>query len=197
MPCFNPVRTRQPALLHLGAAYSLRFPGTAVRFRERPEAHLAGRFVDTRNFRAARIHLLGFEGAMLRSALFVQSEFIQARAQSSEAADPTLNSFYIQAGYVLTGEHRNYRTSAGTFEGVEPKRSVLTGSGPGAWEALLRYSVLDFNDRLIAGGKLTDFSAGLNWYLDRHARVLFNYIRGDLSHTGIAHVFQVRLQLAF
>ena len=56
----------------------------------------------------------------------------------------------------------------------------------GAWELAGRYSVIDLNDRLgfkdgIAGGDQTVYTAGLNWYVNRNVRVMFNYLHGTIG----------------
>ena len=59
-----------------------------------------------------------------------------------------------------------------------------------AWEVALRLSQIDLNNQDIVGGRLTDLTAGLNWYLTPYQRMKFNYIlahldRGISSDTSI------------
>ena len=91
--------------------------------------------------------------------------------------------------YVLTGESRRYRKNVGAFGRVHPER------GSGAWELVGRYSYLDLNSDGIEGGVLHDWTLGLNWYINFHSRVMFNYIAAHPEGFGVEHIAQVRLQI--
>ena len=56
----------------------------------------------------------------------------------------------------------------------------------GAWEIAGRISTIDLNDQLatangVAGGRQTVYTAGLNWYVNRNVRFLFDYLHGDVA----------------
>jgi phosphate-selective porin OprO/OprP len=72
--------------------------------------------------------------------------------------------------------------------------------------------MIDLNDQLatangVAGGKQTVHTAGLNWYVNRNVRFMFNYIHGDIakqvSATNVGDAgakfdaFAVRTHIAF
>ena len=67
----------------------------------------------------------------------------------------------------------------------------------GAWEAALRYSYLDLNDDDIHGHRVSDLTAGLNWYLNPNVRISCNYVYSDVQDSGFANIFQIRLQITF
>ncbi|HEB50931.1 MAG TPA: porin, partial [Desulfobulbus sp.] len=74
--------------------------------------------------------------------------------------------------------------------------------GWGAWEIALRYSDLDLGDAAIQGGRLKDFTAGLNWYLNPNLRWMLNYVHADLSeradvNDGNADIIETRMSLTF
>ena len=60
-----------------------------------------------------------------------------------------------------------------------------------------RYSHLDLNSAGIRGGVLHDFTAGLNWYVTSHARVMFNYIVAHPEGFDYQQSLQARFQLVF
>ena len=111
--------------------------------------------------------------------------------------DPDFWGAYVQASYFLTGEHRPYKTSNGTFDKVKPLKNYGKEGGPGAWELAARYSYLNLNDAGVDGGRLRDLTLGLNWYLNPNLRIMWNYIFADPSDGGDVDVFQMRFQLAF
>ena len=194
-----PVVTGQKdSLLHLGISYSLRRPSDgALRWRQRPELHLTDRYLDTRSFPADRVQLLAVEGAVVSGPFSVQSEYTHSAARSQIAGDPGFGGFYIYASVFLTGESRNYKASSAAFDRVRPKQNYAPGEGPGAWEMAIRYSTLDLTDSAIRGGRLSNVTAALNWYLNPVARVMFNYVLGDLHEVGDTHALVTRLQLNF
>ncbi|MBI3989830.1 MAG: hypothetical protein HY347_09465 [candidate division NC10 bacterium] len=98
-------------------------------------------------------------------------------------------AWYVSATYLLTGEEK-------TSGAITPKRSFKPfgeKAGPGAWELALRGMRLDFNsdDPLdFADGNITNgitgggttaengatgLTVGLNWYLNRQTRLMFNW----------------------
>jgi phosphate-selective porin OprO/OprP len=184
-------------LLHLGAAYSCRNPDDTIRYSQRPEAHLAHRFVDTGTFGADQADLVGLEAAWVDGPLSLQSEYIMAYADRPGASNVDFDGYYVQASYFLTGEHRNYKTSEAAFSRIKPNRNYGAAGGPGAWEIAARYSGIDLNDNGVAGGQLNDVTAGLNWYLNPNTRIMWNYVHADKDDVGQGDVLMMRLQFDF
>ena len=185
-------------LLHLGAGYSYRNPDDSVRYRQRPEAHLTSRFVDTGTFAADQTDLLGLEAAWVDGPFSLRGEYMFANVDRIDSgANVDFDGFYVQASYFLTGEHRRYKASSGTFSRVKPKENFSRSGGRGAWEIAARYSELDLNDGSITGGKLSNITAGLNWYLNPNTRLMLNYIHADKDDVGEADMLLMRLQVDF
>ncbi len=187
-------------LLHVGLAYSHRNPeDRTLRYRQRPESHLAPRFVDTGNFEAKRVDLIGLEAAWVYGPFSLQSEYVQAIVDAINRNDCCFQGFYIMGSYFLTGEHRPYNKKTGTFGRVKPKKNFSNkpGGGKGAWEIAARYSYLDLDDKSVDGGRLQDFTLGVNWYLNPNTRIMWNYIFADLADGGDADIFQMRFQIDF
>jgi phosphate-selective porin OprO/OprP len=92
--------------------------------------------------------------------------------------------WYAQASYFITGEHRPYDQKTGTFSAVAPRENLYDkkkGWGTGAWEVVLRYDKLDLDDDRVDGGEMDDITVGLNWYLNKNAKVMMNYINTDID----------------
>jgi phosphate-selective porin OprO/OprP len=185
-------------LLHLGAAYSYRNPDDSIQYQQRPEAHLANRFVDTGIFAGDQVDLVGLEAAWVKGPLSLQGEYMMADADRlGGGSNVKFDGYYVQASYFLTGEHRNYKTSEGAFSRTKPKKNYSAGVGPGAWEVKARYSGLDLNDSDIAGGELNDITAGVNWYLNPNIRIMWDYVHADKDDVGQADMLMMRLQFDF
>jgi len=188
--------------LHLGVGGSIINPqNDTVRFRTRPEAHLAPRYVDTGSFSADNAYLANAEALLTLGPLSLQGEYFQTWLDSSVTSDPSFNGFYLFASWFLTGEHRPYKKSNGTIDRVHPRNNLsFAGKGFGAWELLARISRVDLNDGSVQGGRLTDYTGGLGWYLNPNTRWLFNYIYADLHRAGQAghsHLLETRFQVDF
>jgi len=203
--------------IHLGAGYVHRFRGETERFRQRPEAHLADRFIDTGNMNASGVDLFNGELAWVHGPLSIQGEYTHALVNrdgdQGEGGDNVgFWGAYGQVSYFLTGEHRVYELGNGRFGRVKPIASLNPAKGDwGAWEIAARYSYLDLNDSNVRGGKLWDVSAGVNWYLFPNARIMLNYIHADVSSrrtpflplpptstiAGTGNIVQTRFQVDF
>ena len=69
---------------------------------------------------------------------------------------------------------------------VEPYRDFvskhsLARRGCGAWQIAVRGSVADLSDHEIFGGRGSSATFALNWYLNSHARLQFNYLIGRID----------------
>jgi phosphate-selective porin OprO/OprP len=184
-------------LLHLGAAYSYRNPDDSIHYRQRPEAHLTDRFVDTGTFAVNQADLVGLEAAWVNGPLSLQGEYMMADEDRLGGSDVGFDGYYVQASYFLTGEHRKYKTSEGAFSRTKPKENYSAAGGPGAWEVKARYSGLDLSDKDITGGQLDDISAGVNWYLNPNTRIMWDYVHADKDDVGEADMLMMRLQFDF
>ena len=185
-------------LVHVGAAYSHRDPnGSQVRFRQRPEANLANRYVDTNVLNADDVDLLGAEVAAVFGPFCVQGEAMQAEV-SLPGDDAIFWGWYAEASWFLTGEHRPYDRARGTFGRVIPIAPAFgKEGGAGAVQLAARYSQLDLDDAGIAGGKVDDITGGINWYLNPNFRVTANYIYSKVEDVGEAHIAMMRFQVVF
>ena len=185
------------SLLHVGAAYSHRNPDDSYSVSANPEAHLANTFINTGSISGDRMKLLGLEAAWVNGPLSLQSEYITADAGRFSGSDVSFDGYYVQGSYFLTGEYRKYKTSEAAFSRVKPKNNYSYGGGSGAWEVKVRFSELDLNDGNITGGKLNDFTAGLNWYLNPNTRIMWDWVHADRDNIGQANMLMMRLQFDF
>ncbi len=202
-------------VLHLGFSYSHQFrQGFDLRYRQRPDSHLADRIVDTRNaitgldIPTDDIDLIGPEVALVWGPASFQAEYIASFVNGKAGnSDTDFWGGYVEASYFLTGEHRNYELGRGHFGRLSPKENFSTRRGTwGAWQIAARFSYLDLNDEIVKGGKVWDLTAALNWYPFPNARVMLNYIHSrvedrltavDPGLDGDADIAQVRFQVDF
>jgi phosphate-selective porin OprO/OprP len=182
-------------LLHVGLSYSHKFrEDDSVRFRQRPEQHMLDRFVDTGSILTDGVDLVTPELALVCGPFSLQGEYTKAFVEGSSF---DFDSYYVQASYFLTGEHRKYKQTAGAFSRVSPREDFDMKGGLGAWEVGVRYSWVDLDDNIVSGGELDDITVGLNWHLNPNVRVMLNYVRADLDGVGDADIFQTRFQVDF
>jgi phosphate-selective porin OprO/OprP len=165
-------------------------------------------FVDTGPIPAWAYQLYGAEAALVLGPLSLQSEYIATTVNAIDGETLFFYGAYAYASYFLTGEHRQYEPKWGRFGRMKPFVDVVRFGGGrnvcfgcGAWEVAARWSYLDLNSDAVLGGRLVDFTAGVNWYLNAYARIMFNYIRADLDNPmhgrSNADVFAMRAQLEF
>jgi len=197
-------------LVHVGASAGYRGDSAGeIRFRERPESHVTStRLVDTGTIMEYDNQtLFGAEAAGVYGSFSAQGEYIQSKLDlSGPGSDPAFNGWYILGSYFLTGEHRPYKVSSGTFGRVKP-HSIVGKGGYGAWELAARYSSIDLDDSGFDGGKEDDITLGVNWYATPNIRFMANYIFASTDPTSVVkypasgdedvNIFQVRGQIDF
>lgn len=166
---------------HLAVDYSTRRQGINAeqRFQSAPEVALSGGsyFLNTQTITdVARIQRYGLETAHVSGPFSWQAEYVSAHLQRKNGL-PSLGfrGWYAYASWMLTGESRSYRESNATFGPVIPHASWNGRSG-GALEVAVRVSRTDLNDHDVLGGRETNLTVGLNWYLDKSVRLSANLV---------------------
>lgn len=192
-------RDQGAKLVHLGLSYSHEFrTNDTLRFRKRPEAHLAAfRLVDTGKLLVDGADLVTPEFALVLGPFSVQAEYTRAFLDAVGMSDPDFEGYYMQASYFLTGEHRRYDPAHGAFSRVSPSTDFDLEGGPGAWELAVRYSHLDLDDASVSGGRLADVAVGVNWHLNPNVRLMLDYVHSRLASTGDVNLAEGRFQVDF
>jgi phosphate-selective porin OprO/OprP len=200
---FRPVRYNDGrTMLHLGASFSARSPdGDEERYRARPEARFVPFFADTGDIPATANALTGLEAAWKSGSWWAQAEWIQSRLESSEAGDPRLYGYAIQAGTFLTGHSRPWDDLFGVWARLRPEVGYRGGNpfkkaNSGAWEVAARYSMIDLNDGTVTGGVVRDLTAGVNWYANSTSKLQLNWIYSKVEDLGSANIWVLRYQFA-
>lgn len=118
--------------------------------------------------------------------LQVQGEWYRIevdRSGSGRGGTLGFSGWYAQAGYVLRGEPRNYRSRDATWGQPDPADGGfdVRGGGWGTVEAGLRFSDIDLNDAEVRGGRQRVWTAGLAWWPVKRIAVYGQYQRVDIT----------------
>jgi phosphate-selective porin OprO/OprP len=188
---------------HLGGSVRhMDYGGAGTRLRVRPNAHLSNRFAAA-DYRTGSVmgeaessFFLGLEAAAISGPFHVHGEFARL-SLDGPSGDPAFNSGFVNTGYFLTGETRRYKSSGGSFDRTSPAAPISEG-GMGAFEIAARYDFADMGDAGL--GTISTWTLGANWYLEKHLRVMANWVNGE--HDGPGYVeegdaFQLRIQADF
>lgn len=210
-------------LLHLGVSYNYRnrdeaHSDSTIQFRARPESRLTDdRLIDTGDMTVEYVHIIDPEIAIVAGPLSFQGEFFYSWVNSGETY--RFWGTYFYASVFLTGEHRIYNPSKGTFSSitphenfelfgifskVEPDQDFKPHHGLGAFEIGARFSYMNLDDKDVQGGKEANVTVGLNWYFKSNARLILNYIYGNVKdredpsiEDDWFNIFQARAQIYF
>lgn len=203
--------------LHLGTAYSFRDAADGrLQYRSRPEVSgsedptnpATPFFVDTGNLAADYSQLWGGELLWTNGPLSIQSEVVASPVRLSTGEQVNFSGYYASAGYFLTGEYIPYNDEYAITDRVKPLRPVFernsdggqSVTGIGAWQIASRISHADLTDGSISGGRLTDATIGLNWFLTSYHRMKFNYVLANLNRHNLrsqTSIFGLRFDLDF
>ncbi len=204
--------------LHFGLNYQHReyaSTASAFRYRARPFVQTTGvRFVDTNSFAAEGDNVMGIEAAGIFGSLHVAAEaqiakvsaytttdtispYVTPGTTNRLATNPDFNSFYVEAGYWLTGETRGYK------KGEWDRTKVLNGfdkGGLGAIGVNLRYDHLDLSDSTLLaggsgtsatrGGKQTGYLASLIWQPIDYVRITAQYAHAAIEGGPFASIVE-------
>lgn len=159
-------------------------------------------FVNTGNIFMNHYNLVGTEALLVEGPLTVQSEFMYLNATRENGVGANFAGFYTQMGYFLTGEHRPYIKRAGAIDRIKINEDLDLAKGTwGGWEPAMRFSYIDLNSKDIQGGRLFNYTVGLNWYLNSFTKVQLEYIRAALTNQqfgpSITNLYLLRMQWDF
>jgi phosphate-selective porin OprO/OprP len=209
-------------LLHFGIALSERVPENGViTINQQPRNPLldfgdssTSPFVPVIRVPATFQQLVNLQVAMANGPFWTQAEWYASYIEQRDAGDVLLHGCHADCGYFVTGEHREYLSSAGAFGAVKVNRPLLRGTASfdrardwGAWELTTRFAYLDFFDPdtplgpagQLEGIQLATATFGVNWYLADHVRLLFNYTYEvpvePNTGSSVASIFGIRLNV--
>lgn len=116
------------------------------------------------------------EAAYSVGPVLLQGQYIQTNFDRGAAGDISLEGYYAQIGWVVTGERHRYGDTVGVFNSPRPR-------GPwGAVELAARYSVLDLSEGVLrSSGEARDSTLGVNWFIGRNLRLSANYIHSEVD----------------
>jgi phosphate-selective porin OprO/OprP len=170
-------------------------------------------FADTGRIPSEQFMIYGAELAGQYGPTYFQSEYLLTTVD--QIGGPTLfyDGAYIHGGYFLTGEHRSYNRTFGAFDRVVPFEDFFSVGrgfcGLGAWEVAARLSYVNLNDPNAVAipatgarpGRMVDSTFGLNWYLNAHTRMQFNWIHCWLDNATFGasdtDIYCARAQVEF
>lgn len=129
----------------------------------------------------------GLEAAFVTGPFHAQAEYFDA-----EDGDVDVDGYYVQVGYVLTGEMRPYKD--GKFKKVKPSGEA------GAWEIVARYE--DGHGKYSDVGLGTDegsqLAVGVNYYANSNVRIGLSYMDGETDSSDLnGDELRVRFQFTF
>jgi len=194
-------------VVHVGFAFSFRDPSSEdFRNRARIGVGKGDRPFDTGTYAADEVVVFGFELAVTYRAFHFAAEFMASESSApSGGEDFSFSGFYVEAGYWITGEPKNYSKKKFAFDRNKVNNNFHDGKdgGYGAIQILVRFETLDLNDGSILGGDGTVFLIGVNWHWNPNTRVMFNVVFGDIdngddnAYNGDVTLLVIRWQLDF
>ncbi len=187
-------------LVQLGANGSYRTGMSAYAKSMRPEVNGMSRYIVVAVDDPDYVLIGGLEASANFGPLSIQGEYVLNSIAKDSGGTANWAGWYAYASYFLTGEHRAYKRSTGAFSAISPNKDYGDG-GLGAWELGLRYSSIDMGDSnnssSSVGTKLDDITAGVNWYLSYHTRIMLNYVHAELDNVGSSDALAMRFQVFF
>ena len=145
------------------------------------------------------------ELAWVDGPISLQGEYFVSTTDAT-GGDIDASGYYVMGSYFMTGEKRQYQADGGVFGRVKVGGNYDGGGGSGTLELKVRYSTREFDSAPsvtptpFIGNELTNYSAGLNWYLNPHTRIMLDYVHSEYESGSTNDSMEgvvVRFQLDF
>ena len=196
-------------LLSFGFAYQGRdMNGEDVKFNQGAEAKFVNKkYVSATVKDVQNLTKLNLEALYIYDKYSLQAEYtntmVEAYNNRTSLQNYNFDAYYIQGSYFLVGKGRKYKFKTATLGKIKPNRD-------GAVEIAARYSSINLNDttqdKKEEGGTQDDVTFGLNWYINKETKIMFNYIiaKPDVykdapedSYQGLYQLVQGRVLFSF
>ncbi len=126
-------------------------------------------------------HLAYYHGGLSLVTALEGGHESYANGPTAAPVHVPIDGWFVQAGYLLTGETIRDRTNIQPLHPFDLRQGRF---GLGAWEVTARYSQLDLDSRVFTAGladphlwtnhaKMVD--VGCNWYLNQFVKVYFDW----------------------
>ena len=190
----------QEETLHLGGSFQwakLKDEDRKVSIGVPPEVKFEDmpRIGSTGSIKASNHQSGGLEASYARGPLTLSSEYVYNRIKSKDK-DQTykFHGAYAQASYFLDNTtYRVYDLANGTYG--PPSNTDMT------WELAARASWLDLDDKDIKGGTKTNYTLGVNFYVNLNLKLALNYVKANIKNgpngDEAPDMLVFRTQLAF
>ena len=185
----------QPAQVAAGGAYP-------ITVQDRPELRVDGtNLVTSGAIDSSGARHYGLELAAQKKNFLIQGEYfdiaLDRRNKPANITDPKFSGWYVEGGWVLTGEQRKYNAANFAFDAPAIDNPFDPKAGKwGAWELAARYSVLDLNyheyapvaaDR-VRGGLQEIATFGVNWFPNSVTKFSLDYLDVDVDRRDASGV---------
>jgi phosphate-selective porin OprO and OprP len=199
----------EDGLIHIGAGYTTRDGeftqlGSRLGVRGGEDGSAAARIRGRYTGGAVADELEAWNGELAGSfgPFHAMAEYFDGEISGANGApDIEADGYYVQLGWILTGETRSYKTDIAAFDKVKP-------SGPdGAWEVFARYDELDVSDTdnippvQLIGETGNTLTLGVNWYANELVKIALNYVHAEtdeeISGEDDGDAVVGRIQFAF
>jgi phosphate-selective porin OprO and OprP len=134
------------------------------------------------------------ESAAAYRSLFFQGEYFHYAIDRIGLKQANFDGGYGELSWTVTGEARRYNPATGAYNGIIPFHDFTGGeSGWGAWELAARVSYINLVDNFLTGqsiasqpsaingGKQTNITLGVNWYVNSNMRFMLDYVHGEFD----------------
>lgn len=174
--------------IHLGAAFSVRdLNGSEFRVNETLEVYGADSLLEGNRLEAESASLKGVELMWQYQGLASMAEWQRAEIENMSGTTYRYQGGYYQVSYLLSGKNRRYK-----------KGKLKSFDASSDWEFALRYSQFELEEEQT---KATNWSAGVNYWVNKDLVVKFNYIRSERQDEEVPYdadnAIALRVQYSF
>ena len=186
-------------LTHLGIGIEYAFAADTIRYRTRPESHLASHLLDTEDLDAHGAAQWSLEFATIRGPLTIEAEHMGAAVET--AGTVAFHGGYLAASRFLTDDVQPYDHTRGRLGRVLPSRPFSFHDRTwGAFRVGARLSYLDLEHGPVRGGREINVTLDAAWHLTDWLAYKVEYGVASIHgrpQEGALHFVQTRLQIDF
>ncbi len=164
--------------------------------KSRPESNPTPFLLTSGTFATDRSDHIGYEIYYSNKRFMIGSEGMMHTFHVKEGQDHRFIGGDLLISYSLTNSWRPYKTDGSIYGFMRVRKSIFKG-GWGEFEAVLRASTFNVNNKDIKGGQFWRITPMINWYMSRIIRMEFIYGYGIFNRfdlRGTTSFFESRLQ---
>lgn len=185
---------------HIGSSFEYsKLDSSKIKLSSRPESHMASKYLKEKIKNVDSDLKIGVETIYQYYNDRFQAEMIFDTIKTDLGKEYKIDGWYMEFSHLFGESYKSYKVKKATVSKIKNIQKFDFKKSYGTFEGAFRVSNLNIDDLKTLDKNFLNYTIGLNWYPNKDARVMANYIITDFNsdRADSKNILQLRVQYAF